>query len=91
MAISSVGSSGYVPTPVSTPATATAAKPDTDAPAPAAATAAKPDSDASKPDADAPKPSSQASTVNLTKINPDGTVGPFHTRRHPNSPGVVHA
>ena len=97
MAISSVGSSGYLPVPVSTPAAATAAKPDTDAPAPAATTAAKPDTDAPKPETAAAGPekgassSSQASTVNLTKINPDGTVGPFHTRRHPNSPGVIHA
>jgi len=58
---------------------------------------AAPDSDAKKtsvePDASASTASGskESAAPNMYKINPDGTVGPLHLRRHPNSQGVIHA
>lgn len=66
----------------------------------AAAPSAKPDTDAktAKSDTDAPAAAStgkpeekSASAPNMFRINPDGTVGPLHQKRHANASGVVHA
>ena len=89
MAISSVGASGFQP--VSLP-TAAAKPADTDAPSTAAPAAQKAsDGGADKDAPSASESSSSSSAVNLTKINPDGTIGPMHLHRHANSPGVFHA
>lgn len=101
MPISAVGSSSYQQVTLPTAAT----KPTVDTDAPAATTQsttqsttqgasqqAKPDTDAAAASTGGQgKGSSAQQAVNLTKINPDGTVGPLHLHRHPNSPGVFHA
>lgn len=95
MSISAVGSASYPQVTLPTAATKPA---DTDASAPAQSTSAPANPAPAKAasaqesgagDQDKDAPSQSAST--LTKINPDGTVGPMHHHRSPNAPGVVHA
>ena len=75
MPISSVGPSSYPPAGMTVSS-------DKAAPAEKAAS----------PAASAPEAAKAASSApNMFKINPDGTVGPMHVRRHPNAPGVTHA
>ena len=89
MPISSIGPSGFPPAGLTT--SADKAAPAT-SPAPAEKAAAPAASAPDKDDAKAPAEAKEASSApNMFKINPDGTVGPMHIKRHPNAPGVVHA
>lgn len=103
MPISSVSQAGALPY-IAAPSAAksspdadnsSAAAPSASAPS-AAASPAKSDNSAKSatPDRDAPSAEASGSknssaAPNMFKINPDGTVGPLHQRRHANS--SVHA